>query len=120
MPVDLREEVELVDSQGRKFGRVGIDRIEGDRLFATFSALPEFAAVRPLFERLEQAANDQVFAIVDQLSDDIDRLGLRLVSPDGADQLQLNDVQIMNETDLCCRVPNLALIQNPPLVATIG
>lgn len=117
MPLDPRQTVRLTDSKGRYLGAVSIQRIEGNRVFARFSPAADFALVERLFLDLEEAANDQLFSSVDQISGDVDRLGLRLASEDCSEQLELRDVQIMNRHDLSCRVPNLALIQTSRAIA---
>ena len=120
MPLDPRQTLSLVDSDGRCLGEVSIERIEGNRIFGRFSRGHNFAAVETLFCQWEEAVNDQMFSLVDQLTREIDRLGLRLASPDGSEQLKLCDVQISNAGDLCCRIPNLGLIQTSETVAQAG
>ena len=120
MPLDPQQTVRLIDSDGRHLGDVSLARIEGNRVFGRFSRGQDFAAVEALFRDWEEAVNDQMFTLVDRLSGEIDRLRLRLTSPDGSEQLQLCDVQLTNEYELCCRVPNLALIQTPQPAAEVG
>jgi hypothetical protein len=120
MPLDPQQTLDLTDHQGRCLGRVSIDRIEGNRLFGRFTAEQEFVEVQRLFRDLEEAVNDQIFSLVDKLSGDIDRLELKLASPDRAEQLQVCDTQIMNGTDFCCRVPNLGLTQARSATAEVG
>jgi hypothetical protein len=120
MPLDPQQRLCLIDSQSRCFGDVSITRIEGDRVFAKFTARADFSAVSPVFDELEQAANDQMFTLAGELSKKIDVLGLRLTSADGGEQLELCDVQIMNGSDLCCRVPNLALMQTPQTTVKVA
>ena len=110
MPLDPQQRLCLTDSQLRCFGEVSITRIEGDRVYADFTPQADFSAVESIFHDLEQAANDQLFTLAGKLSEKIDALGMRLTSADGGEQLELCDVQIMNGRNLCCRVPNLALI----------
>ncbi len=117
MPLDPQETAFLTDAQGRSLGRVSIGRIEGDRVFGRFAPEAEFASVRWLFAEFEQAVNDQVFSEADRLAGEIDRLGLRLSGAGGAEGLELRDVQIMEASVFCCRVPNLALTQVPRAVA---
>jgi hypothetical protein len=111
MPLDPQEELRLIDSQGRCLGSVSIERIEGDRVFGEFVASADFADASAMFREFEEAVNDQLFPEADRLSREIDALGLRLASADVNDSLLLGDVQIMNDTDLSCRVPNLGLTQ---------
>lgn len=112
MALDPQQELHLVDAQGNPLGSVSIDRIEGDQVFARFCAAAGFARVQLNFREFEEAVNDQLFHEADRLSREIDSLGLRLASVDGTNSLQLEDVQIMNDTDLSCRVPNLGLTQS--------
>jgi len=120
MPLDPRQQLCLVDAQATRLGAVTIRRIEGDRVYATFAATDDFSAVRQTFRDFEEAVNDQMFSEVDRLSQDIDALALRLASDDGSDFVALDDVQIMNDTDLSCRVPNLGLTQAKPAAAHAG
>src|SRR5262245_43335432 len=120
MPLDPQQDSHLVDSQGRCLGTVSIERIEGDRVFAAFVSGKDFAAVDSLFGEFEEAVNDQLFHEADRLSLAIDALGLRLTSVDGKDSLELRDVQIMNATNLSCRVPNLFLVQASRAAAHAG
>jgi hypothetical protein len=120
MPLDPQEQLRLTDSQSRYFGEVSIRRIEGNRVFADFTPRSDFSAIKSMFDELKLAANDQMFTSAGELSAKIDALGLRLMSSEGGEQLELCDVQIMNDRNLCCRVPNLALIQMPQAIAGVG
>jgi len=120
MPLDPQQDVRLVDAQGRCLGSVSIERIEGDRVFGQLVADLDFTAVRQVFQEFEDAVNNQLFAEADRLSREIDELGLRLASVDGSEALQLGDVQLMNGSDLSCRVPNLGLTQAVRATAHAG
>ncbi|HPM80464.1 MAG TPA: hypothetical protein PLF81_07170 [Candidatus Anammoximicrobium sp.] len=111
MPLDTQQAVYLTDLQGRSLGQLSIDRIERDRLFGRFTPTAEFESVRPLFDELEAAVNEQLFHEADRLSGAIDQLGLQLAGSGATDQLTVCDVQVMNESAFCCRIPNLALTQ---------
>ncbi len=117
MPLDPQGTVHLTDAQRRSLGQVFIERTEGDRVFGRFVPEPAFAAVRSLFEELEEAANGQMFTEAGRLADEIDRLGLHLTGFGATEELAVRDVQIMGQSGLCCRVPNLALTQFPRAVA---
>ena len=117
MPLDPRGTVYLTDAQRRSLGQVVIERTEGDRVFGRFAPGPEFAALRSLFEELEEAANGQMFSEANRLADAIDRLGLHLSGYGPSEELAVCDVQIMGQSALYCRVPNLALTQLPRAVA---
>lgn len=120
MALDPQQNLHLIDSSGNTLGSVSIVRIEGDRVFAQFSAGAGFARVATKLREFEEAVNDQLFDEADRLSREIDSLGLRLASVDGINSLQLEDVQIMNGTDLSCRVPNLGLTQSTQEAAHAG
>jgi hypothetical protein len=94
-----------------------VERIEGNRVLGRFTPSADFPAVRALFEEFEAAVNDQMFRVADDLSSKIDRLGLYLAGSMPAEQLAVCDVQIMNKSAFCCRIPNLALTQLPRAVA---
>jgi hypothetical protein len=111
MPLDAQQAVNLTDSQGRSLGQVVIERIERDRVFGRFTSRGEFAAVRSLFDEFEEAVTEQLFTEADRLSREIDELGLHLTGSGATEQLTVCDVQIMNATAFCCRIPNLALTQ---------
>jgi hypothetical protein len=120
MALNPQEELYLIDKNGQRLGSVAIRRIEGDRLFGRFRADKGFAAVESLFERFENAANDQLFHEVDRIGEEIERLGMQLVSKDADDALRLEDVQIMRGADFACQVPNLQLIQPTPAAVIAG
>jgi hypothetical protein len=111
MPLDAQQAVYLTDAQGRSLGEVIIDRIERDRVFGRFTSEGGFAPVRSLFEEFEEAVTEQLFGEADRLSHEIDQLGLHLTGSGATERLTVCDVQIMNATAFCCRVPNLALTQ---------
>jgi hypothetical protein len=117
MALDPKQSVELVDMQGRLLGQVSIKRIEGNRLFGRFEPALDFRAVERLFSGLDEAVNDQLFVEADALSRRIDDLGLKLVSTERCEQLELRNVQLMNGSDLSCEIPNLGLIQMEPAEA---
>ncbi len=113
MPLDPRGAVHLTDGQRRSLGQVFIERTEGDRVLGRFLPQADFGVVRSLFEEFEEAVNGQMFTEADRLAGQIDRLDLHLTGASVADQLAVCDVQIMGESGFSCRVPNLALTQNP-------
>lgn len=111
MPLDTQQAVYLTDAVGRVFGEVVIERIERDRVFGRFRPASQFAAQATLFDQFEEAVNEQLFVESDRLGREIEQLGLRLTGSDPAELLTVCDVQIMNRTAFCCRIPNLALTQ---------
>ena len=120
MALNPQEELYLIDKNGQRLGSVAIRRIEGDRLSGGFLADKGFAAVGSLFERFESAVNEQLFHEVDRISEEIERLGIRLISKDAHDALRLEDVQIMHGTDISCQVPNLKLTQTTSAAVVAG
>ena len=111
MALDPREELHLVDKSGQRLGSVAILRIEGDRVYGRFVADKEFGSINSLFASLESAVNNQLFHEVDRISDEIERLEIRLVAEDAKDSLWLEDVQIMDGADVSFHVPHLQLTQ---------
>ena len=117
MALNPQEELFLIDKNGQRVGSVAIRRIEGNRLFGRFVADSGFAAVESHFEKFENAVNEQLFHEVDRISQEIERLGIKLVSKDARDALHLEDVQIMHGTEISCQVPNLKLTQTTSAAA---
>jgi hypothetical protein len=120
MPIRFQSDARLIDAQGQSLGTVSFDKVAGDRVFGRFAATANFDAARSLFRQFEDAVSDQLFSDVEELGLQIERLGLQLAPFDGDDALNLTDVQIMNETDFSCRIPNLALTQEPPAALRVG
>ena len=120
MALDPQQTACLIDSHGHYLGDVVIERIEGNRVFGRFSCAVGFDSLEDLFREFENAVNDQIFSVVDELASKIEALDLRLASSDGNEQLGLFDVQIMNTHDFCCRIPNLGLIQTSEAVGQVG
>src|SRR5688572_24694580 len=104
MALNPQEELYLIDKNGQRLGSVAIRRIEAGRLYGRFLADKGFATVGCLFERFEGAVGEQLFHEVDRISEEIERLGIKLVSKDAHDTLWLEDVQIMHGTDISCQV----------------
>ena len=111
MAVDPLDELHLTDPSGICLGSIAIDRIEGHRVIGQFRPAASFVGIRPLFERFENALGDQLFHDVESISHEIERLGLSLKSPDGTECFLIEDLQIINGSELSCIVPNLAIIQ---------
>jgi hypothetical protein len=120
MALNPQEELFLIDKNGQRLGSVAIRRIEGNRLFGQFRADRTFATVGSLFNSFENAVNEQLFHEVDRISQEIERLGIKLVSKDARDALQLEEVQIMKGTEISCQIPNLKLTQTPIAAVVAG
>jgi hypothetical protein len=120
MALDPTTTLCLADATGRRLGDVSISLIEGDRVHGRFVANEQFDAVREIFEEFEEAVNEQLFREAERLSGEIDELGLYLASGDLGETLQVVDTQIMNGTDLSCRVPNLGITQSRRAAAQAG
>ena len=96
--------VELVDGLGRLLGHVTVECLEGERLLGQFAAGPGYAAAEPLFRQFEEAANDQVFSILDDLADTIAALQPRFRSANNGAEAAVQDLQIMEGHDLSCKL----------------
>ena len=96
---------ELLDAQGRRLGRVQIERREGELLFAQFTAGPDYCAVRSLFEQFEEAADSQALAAVDRADAAIRALGLTFAAAEGEPAVPLSDVQIWSDGRMSCQIP---------------
>jgi hypothetical protein len=104
MPLLASQEVLLYDAQQRPFGRMVIERCEGELLLGQFVPGPAFAAAAPLFRRFEEAANAQALSLVDELDAAIAALGLSLHLPEEAATVPLHDVQIWSDGGISCRL----------------
>jgi len=73
MALDPQQNLHLIDSPGNMLGSVSIVRIEGDRVFAQFSAGAGFARVELKLREFEEAVNDQLFDEADHPLHRIDK-----------------------------------------------
>lgn len=94
MSLQRQQIVFLSDRLDRDFGRMAIDRIEGDLVFGQFTPGADYPEVAHLFSEYVQAANEQMLSVVGELDGAIGALGLRLHSPGGTDLPAVHDVQI--------------------------
>jgi hypothetical protein len=108
MPLTPNQVVQLVDARQRLLGEVTIQGTEGDLVRGRFAPGPDYPVVRDLFREFEEAANQQLFGLLDGLEAPILGLGLHLRPLNGALLPEVHDVQIMNGTDFSCRLRGAA------------
>jgi hypothetical protein len=94
MALQPKEVFSLKDQQAHDFGRIVINRIEGDLVVGSFDAGHDFPTVAHLFEEYVDAANEQLLSVVGDLDAIIAKLGLRLEGRNRADLPAIHDVQI--------------------------
>jgi hypothetical protein len=94
----------LLDREGQIWGRVKIKEVRDSLVLGQFFPEPEFSRIRPLFLEYEDAVNQMVFGVLDELEETIETQGLHLCTTEEEGRLDLYDVQIMNEQDISFRV----------------
>ena len=104
-----KQTVHLIDADGRQVGQIVIERSEDKLVFGKFIPGPAFPTVQHLFRDFEEAVNLQALSVVDELDAAIDALGLRLLSPDGSQCVEVHDAQIWSDNSITCRLGGPAL-----------
>jgi hypothetical protein len=89
----------LVTSSGRSIGELNVEEVRGELLMGTFTPGPDYPAVEPLFRAFAEIVEDQVLSLLDQVTEPIEALGIRL-----ADGTPVWDVQIYPDGNASCRV----------------
>jgi hypothetical protein len=89
-----QQRLRLADQHEHDLGEIVVERIEGDLVFGQFTPAPGYASVASLFAQFAEAANEQLFTVVEELSASINALALHLSSPNGAKLPAIHDVQI--------------------------
>lgn len=106
MHLNTSQVLEVLDGQDRAVGQMTVETKEGNLLSGKFIAGPAFPSVAEVFRNFEEAVNSQALGVVAKLDSQIARLGLRLRSPQGAEFLQVHDVQIWSDGGMSCRLSN--------------
>jgi len=100
---------QILYAHQRQVGEIVIERSEEKLLFGKFIPGRAFSDVEHLFRDFEKAVNLQALRKVDELDTAISALGLYLKSPDGSQELPINDVQIWSDDSITCRLLGPAL-----------
>ncbi len=96
--------LQLVDAKRRNIGKVRIENQEDHLLTGEFVPGPNFALVKDIFQKFEDAVNGQALSIVDQLDQEIAAFGLQLYAPDYGQSIKIHDVQIWSDGGFSCQL----------------
>jgi len=92
----------LKNLDGRNFGKILIVKFQNDWMIGSFKENLCFQTIKQFFNELEEAANNQLISIVDELNEKIDNLNLYICSEnDEEDCVRAFNIQIMNNSDIC-------------------
>jgi hypothetical protein len=94
----------LRDARQHSVGQIVLEGSEGGLLSGKFTPGADFAAVKDLFRRFEEAVEAQALSVVDELDTALAALGLHLSSVDGSQSISIHDVQIWNDGSVTCRL----------------
>src|SRR4051794_22666623 len=89
----------LTDERQRGLGQVTITHREGDLILGKLAPGPDFPKVEKLFLELEEAINQQMLSIADELGASLDTLGFKLAAPNCGRVQEIYGVQIMSGPD---------------------
>jgi len=95
---------ELLDREGHIWGKIRVKEIRDNLVLGQFFPEPEFSRLQHLFSEYEDAVNQMVFSVLDNLEEAIDSQGLHLCTTEEEGKLDLYDVQIMNKKDISFRI----------------
>jgi hypothetical protein len=104
---------ELLDREGQIWGRIKVKEVRENLVLGQFFPEPKFSQIRPLFSEYEDAVNQMVFGVLDELEEAIDEQGLHLCATEEEGRLDLYDVQIMNENNISFRIKDHAPSSKP-------
>jgi hypothetical protein len=98
----------LKDRAGHVLGQVTVASVTGDLVLGQFTPAGDFPIVEHLFRDFEEAANQQMLSIVDDVGAALDALNLELCPSTGQAPLPVHDAQLMNGHDFSCRLRPVA------------
>jgi hypothetical protein len=104
MPLQVGQSVELVDTRGRRLGRLAIDGVNADLVEGIFTRGPDYAAVEPLMRAFEEAVEGHALGGADRHLQTIDALDLRLETSADSMRMPVRDVQIWSDGGMSCRL----------------
>lgn len=95
----------LSDKTNKVIGIVGINEIQNNVYIGKirFTNFPK--QLRELFSQYEKLINLQVFSLVDELEENIDKWELRL------DSIEIYDIQIMNGDDISFKSSSCLILE---------
>jgi len=96
--------VDLLDREGQILGKIKIKEIRDDLVLGQFFPEPSFSRVQPLFGEYEDAVNQMIFGMLDELEEAINANALHLCMAEEKGRVDLYDVQIMNKQDISFRI----------------
>lgn len=102
MQLRAKENLVLIDAKQQSLGEVAVEGSEKGLVIGEFIPNPAFTAVERLFLNYEEAVNLQSLAVVDELDDEIARLGLHVLLPEGQ-RVEVRDVQIWSDGGIAFR-----------------
>jgi hypothetical protein len=119
MDVQIGNVYILKDKAGQTIGTARITSLRGDVVLGILQEGEEFGKYRELFQKHEEAVNQQLFTIADEIEDEIDVIGPKLHSIESGSSIRVYDLQIMNVRNVSFRLsPVSPLPESDPERAT--
>lgn len=94
----------LAGPEHQSFGRIEVERAEGELRVGQFIPTDWPDELRALFERYDELVNDQVFAALDELEEQIDALRLCVLDDDTGQRTPVSDVQLTRDNRISFRI----------------
>jgi hypothetical protein len=104
MTIEIGIVYSLMDREGRSLGTVEINAESGQFLCGTLDKSADFSRYEKLFKDHQDYANHQQFLLVDEIESKISDIGAYLYRSGDKTVIQIKDLQIMNENDVCFRL----------------
>lgn len=90
----------LTDRSGHDYGEIQVSEIRPTWVIGKLVQGRDFPRVRNAFAQLEEIANSQMLSLLDEVTEELDRVGFRVCSILSGDCVDVFDVQVMNGDDV--------------------
>ena len=94
-PIEIGQDIELHDKDGRDLGRFTVRQFQDVVVIGAFTPTPAFEQIRQVFADFERCVNNQEFSFLDEMCDRIAALGI--YGRSGRDTILMDDLQICFE-----------------------
>lgn len=106
MSIEIGGTYLLMDREGRMLGKVDVQEKAGEFLCGTLDKSADFSRYETLFKEHEECANHQRLLLLDEIESKISDIGAYLFHPDDKAIIAIKNLQIMNDNDVCFKLPN--------------